>query len=167
MRTTLALTLVTVFSFTTVACAMTPKPTPTTPDLSSVADFPVIQEGQARHVIWLAEHAQEELLKVEIVPGKLMMTDCNTRGLMGSFSTQELSGWGYNYYQLENVTGPISTMMACPDDSAVEAFVPVHGDNFTLRYNSKLPIVIYAPQGIEVRYRIWTTSEQLQSAIAQ
>ncbi len=161
MRKALAMTLVTAFSFATVACATGP-----TPDLKSVADFPAAQEGQSRHVIWLAQQ-HEERLKVEIVPGKTMMTDCNTRGLMGSFTEHDLAGWGYTYYQLDKVTGPVSTMMVCPDDSKTEAFVPVQGDNFTLRYNSKLPIVVYAPQGVEVRYRVWSASEQLQSAVEQ
>lgn len=162
MRKALTMTLVTAFSFASVACATGP-----TPDLKSVADFPAAQEGQVRHVIWLAEQAQENLLKVEIVPGKVMETDCNTRSLMGKFTEHNLSGWGYSYYQLDDVGGPISTMMACPEDSKKEAFVPVHGNNFTLRYNSKLPIVVYAPKDIEVHYRIWSASEQLQSATAQ
>ena len=162
MRKALAVTLITAFSFATVACATGP-----TPDLNSVANFPAIQEGQARHVIWLAEQQHEELLKVEIVPGKQMMTDCNTRGLLGNFTVQDVRGWGYNYYPLDNVAGPVSTMMACPDHTKIEAFVPVQGDNFILRYNSKLPIVVYAPKGIEVRYRVWSASEQLQSAVEQ
>lgn len=162
MRKALTMTLVTAFSFATVACATGP-----TPELSSVADFPAASEGQARHVIWLAEQPHEELLKVEIVPGKLMMTDCNTRGLMSDFTKKDLSGWGYSYYQLDNVAGPIATMMACPDNTKKEAFVQVQGDNFTLGYNSKLPVVVYAPKGVEVRYRIWSASEQLQSALEQ
>lgn len=162
MRKALTMTLVTAFSFATVACATGP-----TPELSSVADFPAASEGQARHVIWLAEQPHEELLKVEIVPGKLMMTDCNTRGLLGDFTKKDLSGWGYSYYQLDNVAGPIATMMACPDNTKKEAFVQVQGDNFTLAYNSKLPVVVYAPKGVEVRYRIWSASEQLQSALEQ
>lgn len=162
MQKALAMTLVTAFSFATVACATGP-----TPDLNSVADFPAVQEGQARHVIWLAEQQHEELLKVEIVPGKQMMTDCNTRSLLGDFTEKNLSGWGYSYYQLDNVAGPVSTMMACPDNTKTEAFVPVQGDRFTLRYNSKLPIVVYAPKDVEVRYRVWSANEQLQSAVEQ
>ncbi len=39
----------------------------------------------------------------------------------------------------------MSTMMACPPGTAKKrAFVPVVGDGFMLRYNSKLPLVIYA-----------------------
>ena len=162
MRTALAASLVTAFSFATVACATGP-----TPDLKSVADFPAAQEGQSRHVIWLAEQQNEDLLKVEIVPGKVMLTDCNTHGLMGNFTAQDLQGWGYTYYQLDSVEGPTSTLMACPDETKTEAFVPVQGDNFTLRYNSKLPIVVYAPNDVEVRYRVWSGSKELKTAIKQ
>ncbi len=118
-------------------------------------------------MIWLAEEQDEDLLKVEIVPGKQMLTDCNTRSLMGSFTAQDLQGWGYTYYQLGDVNGPVSTMMACPAGTEKEAFVPVQGDNFTLQYNSKLPIVVYAPNGVDVRYRVWSGSKELQSAIKQ
>lgn len=164
MRKALAMSLITALSFATVACATGTGPVP---DLNSVADYPAAQEGQSRHVIWLAQQQNEELLKVEIVPGKQMLTDCNTRSLMGSFTAQDLAGWGYTYYQLDNVEGPISTLMACPDDSKIEAFVPVYGDNFTLRYNSKLPIVVYAPNDVEVRYRVWTGSKTLTPAVKQ
>ena len=34
------------------------------------------------------------------------------------------------------------------------------GDGFMLRYNSKLPIVLYVPKDVEVRYRVWSASEQ-------
>lgn len=162
MRKALTMTLVTAFSFATAACATGPAP-----DLSSVADYPAAQAGQSRHVIWLDEQQNEDLLKVEIVPGKQMLTDCNTRSLMGNFTAQDLQGWGYTYYQLGDVSDPITTLMACPDDTKIQAFVPVMGDNFTLRYNSKLPIVIYAPDDVEVRYRIWTGSKALKSAIQQ
>lgn len=162
MRTALKMTLVTVFSCATAACA-----TVSTPDLNSVAEYPAAQTGQSRHVIWLAPHHNEDLLKVEVVPGKYMLTDCNTRSLMGNFIAQDLQGWGYTYYQLDEVSDPISTLMACPDDTKTQAFVPVMGDNFTLRYNSRLPIVVYAPNDVEVRYRIWTGSKTLKSALQQ
>jgi ecotin len=57
--------------------------------------------------------------------------------------------------------------MACPDGKKHEAFVPVIGDGFVLRYNSKLPIVIYTPKGVEVRYRLWSASEKVEKARAE
>ena len=168
MNKALSLTLITAFSFATAACAAgSYSPSSTTAKLADVAPYPAAQEGQTRHVIWLAEKNNEDLLKVELVPGQVMLTDCNTRSLMATLQTKDLSGWGYTYYEVTDVKGPISTMMACPEGTEKEAFVAAQGDNFTLRYNSKLPIVVYAPKELELRYRIWTGSQQLHSAVQQ
>ena len=135
--------------------------------LEDVAPYPAAQAGQTRHVIWLDKKNQEDLLKVELVPGQVMQTDCNTRGLTASLTAKDLPGWGYTYYEVGDVNGPISTMMACPEGTVKEAFVPVQSDGFTLGYNSKLPIVVYAPEHLEVRYRIWKGSNQLERAVQQ
>jgi ecotin len=42
----------------------------------------------------------------------------------------------------------------------VEKFVPVGGEPRLLRYNSRLQVVIYVPEGVEVRYRIWRPSAE-------
>ncbi len=41
------------------------------------------------------------------------------------------------------------------------------GEGFLLRYNSKLPIVVYAPKDVEVRYRIWSASEKVEKAVSE
>ncbi len=33
-------------------------------------------------------------------------------------------------------------------------FVTLGGDPYLIRYNSRLPVVVYVPEGAEVRYRI-------------
>ncbi len=166
MNKVLTMTLITAFSFATAACAAgSHSQTGTTPKLQDVAPYPTAQEGQTRHVIWLNEKNNEDLLKVELVPGQVMLTDCNTRSLMATLTAKDLPNWGYTYYEVSDVEGPIATMMACPEGSEKEAFVAAQGDNFTVGYNSKLPIVVYAPENVEVRYRIWTGSKQLQSAV--
>ncbi len=168
MNKALAITLVTALSAATAACAAgSHNPAGSTSKLADVAPYPAAQEGQTRHVIWLAEKSHEDLLKVELVPGQVMLTDCNTRSLMATLTAKDLPGWGYTYYEVADVKGPITTMMVCPEGSEKEAFVAAHGDRFTVGYNSKLPIVVYAPENIEVRYRIWTGSKKLQSAIEQ
>lgn len=168
MNKALAMTLITVFSVATAACAAgSHNQADSTSKLEDVALYPAAQEGQARHVIWLPEKSNEDLFKVELVPGQVMLTDCNTRSLMATLKAKDLPGWGYTYYEVGDVKGPIITMMACPEGSEKEAFVAAHGESFTVGYNSKLPIVVYAPENIEVRYRIWTGSKQLQSAVQQ
>ena len=143
----------------TAACATTGNQT-----LSDVAPYPAAEDGYQRHVIWLPQQSDEDMYKLEIVPGQLMQTDCNTRAMAGTLKERTLEGWGYTYYELSDVQGPMSTMMACPDDSTVEAFVPVRGEGTFLRYNSKLPVVVYAPDNIEVRYRFWAADTVLKVA---
>jgi len=143
----------------TAACATTGNQV-----LSDIAPYPVARDGYLRHVIWLPQQADEEMYKLEIVPGQLLQTDCNTRAMAGTLKERTLEGWGYTYYELSDVKGPMSTMMACPDNSTTEAFVPVQGEGTLLRYNSKLPVVVYAPENIEVRYRFWVADTVLKVA---
>lgn len=44
-----------------------------------------------------------------------------------------------------------------PDKKPVEAFVS-YAPFGPFRYNSRLPVVVYVPQGYEVRYRLWKTA---------
>lgn len=126
--------------------------------------FPDASAGQQRYVISLPEQTDENLFKVEIVAGKTLKTDCNTRRLAGDLEEKNLDGWGYSYYQIPEPKGPISTLMACPPGTEKQAFVPLIGQGYLLRYNSKLPIVIYAPKDIEVNYRLWRADDQAQAA---
>ncbi|MNT95848.1 Ecotin precursor [compost metagenome] len=57
--------------------------------------------------------------------------------------------------------------MACPDGKKKQAFVPVVGEGFMLRYNSKLPVVVYVPEGVEVRYRVWSASNKVKKATVE
>lgn len=133
--------------------------------LSQVAPYPEAKLGQVRHVIWLPTQKNEDLYRVELVPGKQMLTDCNTRSMAGKLSEHSLKGWGYGFFQLEGVAGPVSTMMACPPgQEQVERFVSVQVENALVRYNSKLPVVVYTPADIELRYRIWQAPQVLEQA---
>jgi ecotin len=135
--------------------------------LEDVASYPKADEGFVRQVIHLPKQAQEENFKVEILAGKTLTVDCNRQRLGGTLEEKTLEGWGYSYYRLDKVSGPASTLMACPDGKTRKDFVPVVGDGFVLRYNSKLPIVIYAPKDVEVRYRLWSASEKVEMARAE
>ncbi|KAF1070187.1 MAG: Ecotin [Pseudomonas citronellolis] len=135
--------------------------------LEDVAPYPAAEAGFVRQVIHLPKQAREQDFKVEVLAGKPLTVDCNRQHLAGHLQEQTLKGWGYSYYRLDKVSGPASTMMACPEGSKHEAFVPVVGKGFLLRYNSKLPIVIYAPKDIEVRYRLWSASDKVEQAQAE
>jgi ecotin len=45
----------------------------------------------------------------------------------------------------------------------VDRFVTVRGEPNLLRYNSRLPIVVYVPNGVEVRYRLWRAAAEAQA----
>jgi len=135
--------------------------------LEDIAPFPKADKGFTRQVIHLAPQTAENNYQVEILAGKTLTVDCNNPRLGGILEEKNLEGWGYPFYRMDKVIGPMSTLMACPDGKRTEAFVPVVGDGFMLRYNSKLPIVLYVPKDIEVRYRIWSASDKVEKAVQQ
>lgn len=127
--------------------------------------FPQAEKGMKRQVIQLPEQKDEAQYKVELLIGKTLEVDCNQHRLGGELSQKTLEGWGYDYYRFDNVTSPVSTMMACPDGKKTEKFVTAYlGDHSLLRYNSKLPIVVYTPENIEVKYRLWKADEKIDDA---
>lgn len=67
-----------------------------------------------------------------------------------------------------SVTSPVSTMMACPEGKKEQKFVTAWlGEDGMLRYNSKLPIVVYTPANVDVKYRIWKADANVQNAVAR
>lgn len=135
--------------------------------LEDVAPYPKAEAGFTRQVIHLPKQKREDNYKVEVIAGKTLTVDCNHQRLGGTLEEKTLEGWGYTYYRLESLSGPVSTLMACPDGKTRKAFVPVVGEGFVLRYNSKLPIVVYAPEGVEVRYRLWSAGKQIKNATVE
>ena len=135
--------------------------------LEEVAPYPAAAKGFQRHVIWLPVRANEELYRVQLIAGRNMLVDFNRTFLGGKLNEQSLQGWGYTYYQLEQTGGQVSTLMACPDSQKHEQFVQVQLDRDLLRYNSRLPLVVYIPAELELRYRIWQAPAALQQAPVQ
>ncbi|MDF0732966.1 serine protease inhibitor ecotin [Pseudomonas entomophila] len=136
-------------------------------ELKDVAPYPKADKGFTRQVIHLPAQPDESARKLEILAGKTQWVDCNHHHLGGSLQEHTLQGWGYSYYRLDKVGGGASTLMGCLDDKKTEAFVPVVGEGFLLRYNSKLPVVLYVPEGVEVRYRVWSASDDVQTATVE
>ncbi|NBA96287.1 serine protease inhibitor ecotin [Pseudomonas sp. R5(2019)] len=132
-----------------------------------IAPYPAPEAGFTRQIIHLPHQTDESAHKIEILAGKQLEVDCNRQRLGGTLEEKTLEGWGYPYYRLADVKGPASTLMACPDNKKTKAFVPVVGDGFLLRYNSKLPVVVYVPEGVEVRYRVWSASERVGKATVE
>lgn len=119
--------------------------------------FPPADEGMVRHVLQLPPQADEAVLKVELVLGKTVKTDnVNHYFFGGRIEVETIQGWGFDRYILKQLGPMAGTLMAPPPDAPmVERFVTIGGDPYLVRYNSRLPLVVYVPKGIVVRYRIW------------
>jgi ecotin len=128
--------------------------------------FPTAATGMTRFVITLTdkERGEDDSFKVELVAGKTLMTDgINQLRLGSSLEPKPVEGWGYTYYQVSGSDKVMSTLMAVPEGhQQVEQFVG--GKPLIIRYNSRLPIVVYAPDGYEIRYRIWQAPATLINA---
>jgi ecotin len=155
LKSSLAALLV---SLPLAACATPP---------AALKPFPQPAAGQVRHVIALPARDNEADQRVELIVGKTLEVDCNTRWLNGELQEKTVQGWGYSYYQLDQLGPMASTLMACPDDSRRQAFVPLRGEPLLLRYNSQLPLVVYTPVEVQVRYRIWSAAPNSEAAVQQ
>lgn len=121
--------------------------------------FPAAQSGQTRHVIALPAHPDEEALKVELIVGKTIRVDCNNHRFGGALEERTAQGWGYTYYVLDDLGTGVSTLMGCPPGSERDAFVRSGPETLT-RYNSRLPLVVYTPDDVQVRYRVWRAGDE-------
>ena len=124
--------------------------------------FPLAEKGFKRMVIHLQPLENEDNYKIELMIGKILKVDCNRHWFIGHLSEEIAKGWGFAYFVLTFATGPTSTMMACPPgQKEQDTFVKVQSDQGLVRYNSKLPVVVYVPDDFDVHYRIWTAKEEL------
>ncbi len=127
--------------------------------------YPAPEAGFNRMVFNVPPAENDADRKIEIMAGKTMAADCNQTWLGGRLERKVAQGWGYPYFVLEASDIAASTRMACPPgEEKTERFVAVRGEGFLLRYNSKLPVVVYVPNGFEVRYRIWRADESIGKA---
>lgn len=119
--------------------------------------FPKAETGVVRHVIELKKKSDESKFMIEIIPGKVMSVDCNIHNLIAKFEEKNLDGWGYTYYEFKTDGRTMSTMKGCnkPNENKF-----VSGETKIVRYNSKLPIVVYTPEGYDVKYRIWKVDKE-------
>ena len=110
-----------------------------------------------RYVINLRKQPDESAFKVELIIGKTVKTDAKNRYFFGgAMETENIPGWGFDRYILRKLGPMAGTLIAVdPDAPQVERFISIGGEARLLRYNSRLPLVVYVPAGVEVRHRLW------------
>ena len=153
MKTLLSLLCI-AFQFTTMA-------------KDNLKAFPQAKSDMKRFVIELdhKERNEEDNFRVELIIGKTTKVDgVNKYRLNATLAPKPLKGWGFTFYELSGNGLISSTRMAAPEGStAVESFVT--GTPLMIRYNSRIPIVVYVPKDYDVRYKVWSCP--LESSPAQ
>ena len=124
---------------------------------SDNADMFPEMPGFTKHVIQLeAADNETQTRRVQIIASSVIEADCNLKALPMDIERRSLEGWGYSYYVLEKQTSYATTMMAC-SEPASDQNLQFHSD--LLRYNSKLPLVIYAEEDVDVEHAVWAPTK--------
>jgi len=127
--------------------------------------FPPAEKGMVRFVFEPPKQDDESACKLELIVGKTVKTDSVNRHFFGGkIEEVTIDGWGFPKFVVSKVGPMASTRMAVdPDEPKLERFVTLGGEPYLIRYNSKLPMVVYVPEGFEVRYRIWKAEKDTNS----
>lgn len=124
--------------------------------------FPPAEPGMTRYVLQLPKQQDESAFKVELIAGKHVKTDARNRYFFGGkIEAENIEGWGYTRYKVEKFGSMAGTLMAVdPKVPKEDRFIRLGGDPYLIRYNSRLPVVVYVPEDAEVRYRIWSAGTE-------
>lgn len=127
--------------------------------------FPAADEGMVRHVLQLPKQDDESAFKVELIVGKTVQVDERNRYFFaGKIDEVTIEGWGFPRYNVSKLGPMAGTLMAIdPNAPKVNRFVTLGGEPYLIRYNSRLPIVLYVPDGVEVRYRLWSAGPETKA----
>jgi len=102
--------------------------------------------------------------RVQLLVGQELEVDCNQHRFTGRLRSERLPGLGYGVYRVEQPGPMLSTRKACPGQPPTKQFVPLGDRPFVLPFNASLPIVVYAPDGFTVHYRLWKAENSSQAA---
>jgi len=124
--------------------------------------FPPPDNGMVRYVLQLPQQDDESAFKIELIVGKkVQVDDKNQYFFGGNIQEETIKGWGFPRYVVKELGPMAGTMMAVdPNAPKVNRFITLGGEPFLIRYNSRLPIVVYVPEDVEVRYRIWSADSE-------
>jgi ecotin len=127
--------------------------------------FPPAGEGMVRYVLQLPKQTDESDHRVELIVGKMVQVDAQNRYFFaGRIEAETIEGWGFTRYLVSKLGPMAGTLMAVdPDAPKVERFIALGGEPCLISYNSRLPVVVYVPEGVAVRYRIWSAEAEAKA----
>jgi ecotin len=126
--------------------------------------FAPAEKGMVRHVLELTHRDDESAFRIELIAGKDVQVDeVNKYFFGGKIQEETIEGWGFPKYIVSKLGPMAGTLMAVdPDAPKIKRFVGLGGEPFIIRYNSLLPVVVYAPEGVEIRYRVWQAEPEVK-----
>ncbi|WP_413111718.1 ecotin family protein [Thaumasiovibrio sp. DFM-14] len=104
------------------------------------------------HAFSLDSRENENDSLLQVVARKQVEADCNVRNLSVAVEKKSLEGWGYPYYVVTESPARGTTLLPC--EVEVRLLESARGELY--RYNSKVPLVIYAPADMDIDYRVWS-----------
>jgi ecotin len=126
--------------------------------LSNLEHYPASMKEHRRFVLHLPNRENESDFKVEVIAGLQREWSCNRPWLTTDTKARDVKGWGFDYYVVSWNGKFASTLMACLPETKETTFV--HGSGKLIDYNSKLPVVVFVPKDLSVRYRIWNAGTE-------
>jgi len=124
--------------------------------------YPPAADGMKRVVVYLESKEEEDDYRIELMVGKTVEVDAANRFFFaGTLEEETIEGWGFPKYIVKQIGPMAGTRIGVdPDAPKVKRFVKLGGEPKLLRYNSKLPLVVYVPKDAEVKLKVWVASPQ-------
>jgi ecotin len=124
--------------------------------------YPPPADGMKRVVVYLESKEQEDDYRIELMVGKTVEVDAENRFFFaGSLEEESIEGWGFPKFTVKQLGTLAGTRIGVdPNTPKVKRFVHIGGEPKLLRYNSKLPLVVYVPKDAEVKLRVWVATPQ-------
>lgn len=124
--------------------------------------YPPAADGMKRVVVYLESKEEEDDYRIELMVGKTVQVDAANRFFFsGTLEEETIEGWGFPKYIVKQIGPMAGTRIGVdPDAPKVKRFVKLGGEPKLLRYNSKLPVVVYVPKDAEVQLKVWVASPQ-------
>ena len=117
--------------------------------------------GYKKHLLYIPklENQEETNRKVEIIPEKTLGVNSAVHSLSGKMETGKVEGYNFDYWIFDATVENKVVIETSTKSEKKDKFTIV--EKKLVAYNSRLPIVVYAPEGFEINYKIWETNGKM------